>query len=88
MSAPGRPLATFAVGFLLLDAVLLVWFGLELRRPGLVVGGIGCALAAALVVVLWWRYRRTLADVDAGRSEMKAEAEAIRALLREKRLPS
>ncbi len=88
MSAPGRPLATFAVGFLLLDAVLLVWLGLELERRGLVAGGVGCALAAALVVVLWRRYRRTLADLDAGRREMKAEAEAIRALLREQHLQS
>lgn len=84
MSAPGRSLATFAVGFLLLDAVLLVWLGLELRRRGLVAGGIACALGAALVVVLWRRYRQTLADLEAGRREMKAEAEAIRQLLRER----
>jgi hypothetical protein len=38
------------------------------------------------VVVLWRRYRRALADLDAGRAEMKAEAEEIRRLLREKRL--
>lgn len=86
MTTPGRPLATFAVGFLLLDAVLLAWAGLELRRPGLVAGAIACALAAAAVVVLWRRYRRTLVDLDAGRAEMKTEAEEIRRLLREKHL--
>jgi uncharacterized membrane protein YccC len=86
VTTPGRPLATFAVGFLLLDAVLLAWAGLELQRPGLLAGGIGCGLAAVAVVVLWRRYRRALADLDAGRAEMKAEAEEIRRLLREKRL--
>lgn len=86
MTTPGRSLATFAVGFLLLDAVLLVWAGLELQRPGLAAGGIVCALGAGAVVILWRRYRRTLADLDAGRKEIKAEADAIRQLLREKHL--
>lgn len=86
MTTPGRPLATFAVGFLLLDAVLLAWAGLELRRSGLVAGAIACALTAAAVVVLWRRYRRTLVDLDAGRAEMRTEAEEIRRLLREKHL--
>ena len=86
MTTSGRPLATFAVGFLLLDAVLLAWAGVELRRSGLVAGAIACALAAAAVVVLWRRYRRTLADLDAGRAEMKTQAEEIRRLLREKHL--
>ena len=57
MKTPGRPLATFAVGFLLLDAVLLVWGGLELKRAGLLWGGMVCAGAAAAVVVVWRRYR-------------------------------
>jgi uncharacterized membrane protein YccC len=86
VTTPGRPLATFAVGFLVLDALLLAWAGLEQRRPGLLAGAIACGLAAAAVVVLWRRYRRTLADLDAGRAEMKAEAEDIRRLLREKNL--
>jgi hypothetical protein len=83
VSAPGRSLATFAVGFLLLDAVLLVWLGLDLKRPTFVVGGGVCGLAAAAVVEIWRRFRRTLADLDSGRREMKAEAEAIRRLLRD-----
>lgn len=86
MKTPGRPLATFAVGFLLLDAVLLVWGGLELKRPGLLWGGIVCAGAAGAVVVVWRRYRQTLQDVDQGRREMKAEAEALRQLLKERHL--
>jgi len=86
MSTGGRPLATFAVGFLLLDAMLLVWVGVELKRPALLWGGIVCAVAAVAVVFVWRRYRRTLEDLDARRLEMKAEAESIRQLLRERNL--
>jgi len=85
---PGRPLATFAVGFLLLDATLLVWVGLELKRPGLLWGGIVCAGAAAAVVIVWRRYRQTLQDLDQRRRAMKVEAESLRQLLKERRLPN
>lgn len=86
MSAPGRPLATFAVGFLMLDAMLLVWVGLELERPGLLWGGIVCAGAAAAVVLVWRRYRHLLEDLDVRRREMRGEAESLRQLLRERNL--
>ena len=82
MNTPGRPLATFAVGFLLLDAMLLVWVGLDLDHVGFVWGGIVCAGAAAAVVLVWRRYRHTLKDLDERRREMKAEAESLRQLLR------
>jgi hypothetical protein len=81
VKTPGRAAAVGAVGFLLLDAILLVWLGLDLKRRGLLAGGCLCAAAAAGVVVLWRRYRRMLAEVEAGRREMKAEAESLRALL-------
>jgi len=84
--APGRCLTIFAVGFLLLDALLLVWLGVELSRVGLVAGGVGCFVAAGVVVLVWRRYRRTLDDLSAQRREMKAEVEAIRELLRDKHL--
>jgi len=64
MTTPGRPMATFAVGFLLLDAMLLVWFGVELKRAVLLWGGIVCGAGAVAVVVLWHRYRRTLRELD------------------------
>ena len=86
MSAPGRALTTFAAGFFLLDAVLLVWAGVEQHRSRLVVGGLVCAAAAVSVVLLWRRYRRVLEDVDASRREMKAEAESIRQLLKQRHL--
>ncbi len=84
MTPRGRPLATFAVGFLLLDAVLLLWVGLELERPGFAWGGIVCGGAAAAVVLVWRRYRQTLKDLETRRREMKAEAESLRQLLRER----
>ncbi len=83
---PGRFLAVFAVGFLLLDAMLLIWLGVELSRGRLVVGGISCLLAAGVVVLVWRRYRRMLTDLSVQRGEMKAEVEAIRDLLRERHI--
>jgi uncharacterized membrane protein YccC len=82
VKTPGRAVAVGAVGFLLLDAILLVWLGLDLHRGGFLAGGISCAAAAVGVIVLWRRYRRMLAEVEAGRREMKAEAESLRDLLK------
>lgn len=86
MTAFGRGIATFAAGFLLLDAVLLVWAGLELDRPGLVIGGVACGAAAVAVGLLWRRYRRALRELEAGRREMRAQAESLRQLLKEHHL--
>jgi hypothetical protein len=69
-----RAVTIFAVGFLLLDAVL---FALVARY-----GWAGvCAGAALLVVFGWRRYRRAMADLAAARREMKREVESLRALL-------
>ena len=84
--AAGRWLATFAIGFLLLDAVFLIWLGLDMHRSRLVWGGMVCIAAAVAVVFVWRRYRQELAAVERGRKEMKAEAESLRALLREHHL--
>lgn len=86
MTGFGRGIATFAAGFLLLDAVLLVWAGLELGRAGLAIGGAACGAAAVAVGLLWRRYRRVLQEVEAGRREMRAQAEALRQLLKEHHL--
>jgi uncharacterized membrane protein YccC len=81
---PGRSLAIFTVGFLVLDALLLIWLGVELSRGPLVAGGIACAVAAAVVILVWRRYRHVLDDISVQRREMKAEVEEIRNMLREK----
>jgi uncharacterized membrane protein YccC len=81
---PGRSLAIFTVGFLLLDALLLVWLGVDLSRGRLVAGGVACVVAAGVVILVWRRYRHVLDDISVQRREMKAEVEAIRHLLREK----
>lgn len=82
----GRFITIFAVGFLLLDAVFLIWLGVELSRGWLVAGGVACLVAAVVVVLVWRRYAHTLADLSLQRREMKAEVEAIRDLLRERHL--
>ena len=83
---PSRALTTFAVGFLLLDGVLLVYGGLALHRTMLLVWGVGCLVAAGLVVLGWRRYRRALRELERARNELRAEAEAIRDLLHGKHL--
>ena len=84
--ALSRALTTFAVGFLLLDALLLAYGGFALPRPVLVVWGGVCLIAAVLVVLGWRRYRRVLSDLERARREMRAEVESIRELLHGKNL--
>lgn len=81
-SISSRTLTAVAVGFLLLDAALLAWAGVGLRRPWLVVAAGICVATGALVIVAWRRYRRTLAELEDARRAMKQEVEEIRALLR------
>ena len=78
---PSRVPTTFAVGFLALDALLLVYGGLALGRPSLVVAGAACSLGAGLVVWGWRRYRRAMAELDQARQDMRAELDSIRELL-------
>lgn len=85
-AASYRGLTIFAVGFLLLDGILLAWAGAELHRTGLVLWGIACAGGAVLVVLLWRRHRRDLAEVAEGRRAMRRQAEELRQFLREHHL--
>lgn len=80
-SSPSRALATFAVGFLLLDAILFAIAAAAVHRPLLFVAAGLCAAGAGFVIVAWRRYRRTLAELAEARREMKREAESIRELL-------
>ena len=84
--SPSRTLTTVAVGFLLLDAVLLSLAGVMFDRPLLLVPAGVCAGAAALVVLGWRRYRRTLAELEEARRDMKREVESLRELLHDHHL--
>lgn len=86
MRHPSRTPATFAVGFLILDAILLAFGGLALGRPWLIVAGAGFALGAGAVIVVWRRYRRALAEVETARAEMRRDVAAIRELLQSRNL--
>ena len=86
MKAPSRTPTTVAVGFLLLDAVLFALAGVTFHRPLLVVAAAVCAAGAGLVMLAWRRYRRTLAELDEARREMKREVEDLRALLHDRHL--
>ena len=83
---PGRTLTTVAVGFLLLDGVLLAIAGIWAKRIALLVGAVACALMAVVVVVAWRRYRRAMEEVAAARRAMKSEVESIRDLLHQAHL--
>lgn len=73
-----RGVTIVAVGFLLLNAVLLamidhwLWAGI-------------CGVSAGLVVLGWFRYRRAMAELTAARKEMKREVESLRDLLHTRR---
>ena len=77
-SAFTRGVTIVAVGFLLVNAVLLamidhwLWAGI-------------CVVSAGLVVVGWFRYRRAMAELTAARKEMKREVESLRDLLHTRR---
>ena len=83
---PSRTLTTFAVGFLLLDGVLLLYAGVAVHRRVLVIWGVVCLVAAVLVVLGWRRYRRAMLELERARREMRTEAESIRDLLHSKHL--
>ena len=81
MRRPSRTPTTLAVGFLSLDALLLGYAGVAWGRPLLVAAGAACALGVALVIAGWRRYRRTLAELEAARRDIKNEVASIRDLL-------
>ena len=82
MTGAGRVATVAAVGFLLCDAILLIYGAVEFQRPGLAVGGGACALLALAVVVGWRRHVRNLQELTAARREMRAQVEAMRELIR------
>jgi len=77
----GRIGTLLAVGFLILDGVLLLAAGLWGRSPGLAVGGVACLLVAGLVLILWRRHRRAIAELAEARRALRDEVRALRGLL-------
>ncbi|HET8713047.1 MAG TPA: hypothetical protein VFM23_05120 [Gemmatimonadales bacterium] len=73
-SAFTRGATIVAVGFLLLNAVLLAMIDRFFWAAV-------CVGVAALAVVGWFRYRRAMAELTQARKEMKREVEALRDLL-------
>ena len=73
-----RGVTIFAVGFLLLNAALLfivnryIW-------------GTVFTVAAVLVVIGWFWYRRAMRELADARKEMKQEVESLRQLLHSRR---
>jgi hypothetical protein len=79
-----RPLTLLAFGFLLIDAVLLTLAGLWSQRGALLVLGAVFGLAAVGVLVYWRAHQKRLAEIDEARRKLKAEAEALRDLVKDK----
>jgi hypothetical protein len=78
-------LTAFTVAFLLLNAMLLGWAGVGMRRPWLVVAAGVCVGVAFLVILAARRYRRIVAELQDERRDMKREVESLRELLRNRR---
>ena len=66
-----RGVTIFAVGFLLLNAALLFMVNRYIWAAVFTV-------AAVLVVIGWFWYRRAMADLVDARKEMKREVESLR----------
>ncbi len=69
-----RGVTIFAVGFLLLNGALLFMVNRYVWATVFTV-------AAVLVVIGWFWYRRAMADLIDARKEMKREVESLRDLL-------
>jgi len=69
-----RAVTIFAVGFLLLNAVLLLMID-QIVWAGVFAG------VALLAVVGWFWFRRAMAELVDARKEMKREIESLRDLL-------
>ena len=77
---PGRIITTVAVGFLLLDAVLLFLAGLWSDRLGLMLWGTGFGAAAVAVYASWRWYLRHLKQL---RADIRSNFQDLEQLKRE-----
>jgi hypothetical protein len=84
LSSSSRPLTLLAFGFLAIDAILLIFAGLWSDRVALVVLGVVFAVAALGVLLYWRAHKRQLEEISKARADLKAEAEAMRELIKKK----
>ncbi|MGH7520232.1 MAG: hypothetical protein ACREMI_03025 [Gemmatimonadales bacterium] len=73
-----RAVTILAVGFLLLNAVLLLMIN-QIEWASV------CARAAVLVIVGWLHFRQAMRELADARNEMKREVESLRQLLHTRR---
>ena len=71
-----------AIGFLLLDAVLLGLAGIWMNRPILIFWGVLFAGGAACMPLVWRRYLAELGELDAARRAMRKDVADLRGTLR------
>ena len=83
-SSTSRPLTLLAFGFLAIDAILLMLAGLWSDRLVLVILGVVFAVAAGGVLLYWRAHQRQLEEIAKARADLKAEAEAMRELIKKK----
>ena len=83
-SSASRPLTLLAFGFLAIDAVLLMLAGLWSDRVVLVILGVVFAVAALGVLLYWRAHKKQIEEIAKARDDLKAEAEALRELIKKK----
>ena len=83
-SSASRPLTLLAFGFLAIDAILLTLAGLWSDRVVLVILGVVFAVAAMGVLFYWRAHKKQIEEIAKARDDLKAEAEALRELIKKK----
>ena len=83
-ASTSRPLTLLAFGFLAIDAILLILAGLWSDRVVLVILGVVFAVAAVGVLFYWRAHPRQLEEIAKARDDLRAEAEALRELIKKK----
>jgi hypothetical protein len=79
---PVRAGVVAAVGFLILDGVLLVLAGIWTDRTVLVVWGVVFGVLTAVPVILWRRYLKRLDEVRSARRAMAEDIARLSEALR------
>jgi len=81
-TAANRGLTVAAAAFLALDGLTLVGAGIWMHQVLLALIGAALVVASGLVVVYWRWHRRQLEEIAEARRALRAEAEALRELIK------